>query len=499
MKSIIIGSGISGLTAAAYLVKAGHEVTVFEQYGCIGGVTASISEKGFRWDIGPLLLEKFGSGEPAYNILADFGIENEVETIRADRSLSFPDFVLEKPEDYPGPNWRKEQLKRLFPADAKGIDRYYAFYDTMMDLVALSEKSGLMNKLRMLILFQKVKRMSKWTAKEVTEHFFTDPKLRAIFTGILADFCVLPSEFPGLGIPLCNVETAYDLRIPQTVSKAGPRPGSNYIKGGVGNLVHAVAGYIEKNGGTIKTNAPVEKIMMDQGKAVGVRLASGDEVSADLIIASGGAKELFYDLVGREYLPDAFQQSLDALLPMESVLMVHLGLDMDPLQHQKSSLYYYYGTYAIEGAVHRCRDGEFPGDDGFLIYIPTAHSPEMAPEGKHAVTIYTIAPNRLADGSWEEKKLLLADLLIEKAEQIIPGLQSHIQHKIIMTPEDFKQITHLSYHAFGGMAPVMNQVNPAHVTPIQSLYFIGAQSKSGGCVPAVMLGAKEAVEKILES
>ncbi|MEX1307561.1 MAG: NAD(P)/FAD-dependent oxidoreductase [Eubacteriales bacterium] len=500
MKAIVIGSGMSGLTAAAYLIKAGHEVTVYEQDNHLGGVTATIEQKGFRWDMGPLLLEKFGIGEPAYNILFDLGIENQVEIVRADRSLSFPDFLLEKPDQYPGADWRKEQLKALFPADADGLDRYYSFYETMMDLVALSDRgNSIFVKLWMLGLFQKVKRMSKWTAKEVTEHFFSDPKLRAVFTGILADFCVLPSEFPGLGVPLCNVETAYDLRIPQTGSKAGPRPGSSYIKGGIGNLANAMAEYIQNNGGTITTNAPVEKVLVDQEKVSGIRLKNGEEISADIVVASGGAKELFHTLVGDEYLKDEFKQSLDALIPMESVLMVHLGIDIDPLKYQKSSLCYYYETYDIEGAVHRCRDGEFTADDGFLVYIPTAHSPEMAPNGEHAVTIYTIAPNNLAEGTWEEKKQFFVDKLIKKAAQIIPGLEGHIKHKVTMTPEDFKKITHLSYHAFGGMAPVMGQTNPAHVTPIKGLYFIGAQSESGGCVPAVMLGAKKAVEGIIKS
>ena len=500
MKAIIIGSGISGLTAAAYLAKEGHEVTVYEQYGHIGGVTATLKSEGFSWDIGPLLLEKFGVNEPAYNILTDLGIEDKVETVRADRSISFPDFLLEKPDVYKDPDWRKQQLIELFPNDAKGIERYYSFYNTMMDLVALSDrKDSLYKKIWMMLLFMKIKRMAKWNAKEVTEYFFKDDKLRAVFTGILADFCVLPSEFPGLGVPMCNVETAYDLRIPQTVSKAGPRPGSCYIKGGIGNLVDAVACSIKDNGGEILVDSPVEKVIVNEGKVTGVKLKSGEEVSADIVIASGGVKELFYNMVGKEYLKEDFTQSIDSLVPMESVLMVHLGIDIDPAQYQKGSLCYYYETYDIEGAVHRCRRGEYTGDDGFLMYVPTAHSPSMAPEGKHALTIYTIAPNKLANGTWKENGESLGEALIEKAEQIIPGLKDHILQKIIMTPEDFKDRTYLSYHAFGGMAPVMDKINPAHKTPVEGLYFIGAQSESGGCVPAVMLGAKKAAQEILNS
>lgn len=62
MKSIVIGSGMSGLTAAAYLAQAGHQVTVYEQFPTIGGVTATLRESGYGWDLGPLLLDNFGPG-----------------------------------------------------------------------------------------------------------------------------------------------------------------------------------------------------------------------------------------------------------------------------------------------------------------------------------------------------------------------------------------------------------------------------------------------------
>ena len=63
MKIIIIGSGMSGLTAGAYLAKFGHNVTIFEQFAAPGGVTATVRQDGFGWDIGPLLLEGFAPGD----------------------------------------------------------------------------------------------------------------------------------------------------------------------------------------------------------------------------------------------------------------------------------------------------------------------------------------------------------------------------------------------------------------------------------------------------
>ena len=74
MKAIIIGSGMAGLTAGAYLAKAGHEVTVYEQFPTSGGVTATVEQDGYRWDIGPLLLEGFAPGDKGRIILEGLGV-----------------------------------------------------------------------------------------------------------------------------------------------------------------------------------------------------------------------------------------------------------------------------------------------------------------------------------------------------------------------------------------------------------------------------------------
>jgi phytoene dehydrogenase-like protein len=182
---------------------------------------------------------------------------------------------------------------------------------------------------------------------------------------------------------------------------------------------------------------------------------------------------------------------------MESVFMVHLGIDFDPTPHQKRALYYYYGTYDIEQAVADCRRGDYhEGRDGFLIYVPTLHSPEMAPPGCHAVTLYTVAPNRLSDGTWSERRDQFADKLIAAAEEHIPGL-ARARVRVVLTPEEFKARTFLSHHSFGGTAPVMGKSGIPHRTPIRGLWFIGSQSESGAGVGNVVQGAWRAVRAAL--
>ena len=176
--------------------------------------------------------------------------------------------------------------------------------------------------------------------------------------------------------------------------------------------------------------------------------------------------------------------------------MVHLGVDYDPSLYQKQSLCYYYGSYDLHGAVERLRSGIYhEGRDGYLIYFPDRHAPGFAPAGCHCVTIYTVCPDQLREGSWEERREEYAAQLIRLAETHLPDLSRHIVTKKIMTAEDYRVFTHMSKSSFGGAVPIWKQQNPPHMTPVRNLFFVGQQSENGGGVPAVAAGAVEAYKK----
>jgi len=498
-RAVIVGSGMAGLTAAAYLARDGCEVDVFEQADRIGGVTATLRKEGFAWDLGPLMVEGFAPGEPVGNILAELGCADRVELVRADRGIAFPDYRVFRPPEYLGPHWRRERLKEILPHEAEGLDRYYRFYDTMLDLMTLARQAEEANplralplRLRMALLFSRVRKYQTWNAQQVMDHFFSDPKLKALFLAILADMVVCPSEFVGLGIPAVNQEPAFDNRLPAKVSAIGPRITFQYVVSGYGNLVEAVAGVIRENGGRLHTSRPVHRVLLEGERVRGVELADGEHREADLVLVSGAARECFFNLVGREALAAGFAATVDDVPLMESVFMVHLGVDMDPSPYQDVALNYYYGTYDVEEGVARTRRADYhEGKDGFLIYIPSFHSPGMAPPGQHAITIYTIAPNKL-EGGWQARRQEMVDKLLHEAEKIIPGLREHARVVVSLTPLDFGQLTHMpDHHSFGGFCPVMDKSGAPHHTPFKGLWFLGAQSESGGGVHNVMRGARK--------
>ena len=506
MKIVIIGSGMSGLTAGAYLAKAGYAVTIFEQFPMPGGVTATVRQDGFGWDIGPLLLEGFAPGDKGRSILEELGISQQVPAIHEDRGLAMPEFALWKPKEYEGPYWRRERLKKLFPEESEALDRYYHFYDQMIRLMSLTRRAetargaaALWLKIRLLLAFQAVKDKAQWNGGQLMDYYFKSPVLKTFFLGIVADFVTAPSEFPALGVPSIHLETAFDKRIPTYPGTRNAQTAFTYILGGCQSLVDAMMGVVTENGGKVVTSSTVQRIIVEKGRATGVELADGRVESADLVLASGGMREVFFDLVGREHLPVELVEQIEANRLMESVLMVQLGIDFDPTPYQPAALCYYYKTQDLEGAVMRLRTGDYhEGKEGFLIYVPSLHSPSLAPSGKYAVTIYTVAPDILAEGTWGSRKEELADKLVAQAEAHIPGLGQHTLTRLVLTPEEFRQRTHQTHHSFGGIPPVMGNKPPAHKTPIEGLWFIGAQSESAGGVLNVMLGAQKVAKRILK-
>ncbi len=329
------------------------------------------------------------------------------------------------------------------------------------------------------------------------DDYFNSEKLQCVFISILADFFVRPSQFIGLGVFALNHETFYDKRMPKMLAKDTEQLYFYNVHGGLSMLVDALVARIENLGGKVFTSCPVAQIKIENNQVTGVVDEAGEFTPADVVVASGGANETFFKLVGEDQLPAEFAQQIRDIHLMDSVFMVHLGIDFDPSPHVHGVCTYYYGTYDIEGGVATAKSGQYhEGKDGFVVHIPSLHSPQMAPNGCHAVTVYTICPDTLAKGDWETQKEVYADKLIAYAEKYIPGLAEHTHLRVILTPKDFRQRTYLDHHAFGGIAPVMGKSGAPHKTPIAGLWFVGAQSESGGGLPNVIPAAYRTAKMI---
>ncbi len=503
MKINIIGSGIAGLTAALTLARNGHQVEVFEQSNRIGGVTGGMEAEGFAWDYGQLLVEGFGKEEPVGSILNELGVLDQLNLVHDEREYVFPDFTIRAPKEYGGLHWRMDFLKDQFPDETAGLDAYWNDYVRFTRLVTLGgrmDKEGLGTRAAFYLTLLPFLPKMNWSADRLMAHYFKSQKLKCVFMSILADFFTPPSQFPGLGIFTLNSEITFEKRMPAQLAKNAMMTRSYSIIGGLKTLMKSMAEAIEASGGNIHTNCAIDQIVVKNGKACGLVDQSGRVYDCDGVVASGGAKETFTQLLPAGILPEGYVEKIRSIPLMDSVFMLQLGVDYDPSDVLHSVCTYFYGSYDIEGEVKRAKAGIFhQGEAGFVVHFPSLRSPGMAPKGMHALSIYTICPDQLASGDWVTEKETYANILLDYAEKKLPDLRKHIVVKRILTPVEFRKLTHLDHHAFGGLAPVMNAWKIPHKTHVEGLWFIGAQSESGGGVNSVIPGAYKTAQKIMEN
>ena len=282
MDILVIGSGIAGLTAAAKLSQAGHSVMVMEQAKFPGGVTASFTQDGYRWDLGQLLIEGLGRDEPAGRVLAEVGVLDAITVKADDRGYVFPDFEVRKPSTFAGLRWRMEQLARQFPEESGGLDRYwqdYIRFSRVTTLARRSEQARGLNRLAgqakfyaaLLPLIGK----KDWSAERLVKHYFKSERLQVVFISILADFFTPPSKFPGLYVFALNAETTFDCRMDAELAPGCIQLYQYSVLGGIGSLARALVQRIEECGGKLLCSRPIRQVVVEGGRACGVVDADG--------------------------------------------------------------------------------------------------------------------------------------------------------------------------------------------------------------------------------
>ncbi|MRR30314.1 NAD(P)/FAD-dependent oxidoreductase, partial [bacterium] len=347
MKIAIIGSGIAGLTAGLTLAKNGCQVELFEQSARIGGVTGGMEAEGFEWDYGQLVVEGFGKDEPIGRILDELGVLDKLQMVHDEREYDFPDFKIRVPEEYSGIHWRMNLLKQLFPEESDGLDAYWKDYVRFTRLVTLGgrmEKEGLGTKIAFYLTLLPFLPKMNWSAEKLMGHYFKSEKLKCVFMSILADFFTPPSKFPGLGIFTLNGEITFEKRMSPQLAKNAVMTRFYSLIGGLKTLIKAMADEIESAGGKIHTQCAIEKIVLKDGKASGVTDQNGILHECDQVIASGGAKELFTQLLPTDCLPDGFVDKVLTIPLMDSVFMINLGVDYDPSDALHTVCTYFYGS-----------------------------------------------------------------------------------------------------------------------------------------------------------
>ena len=502
---IIIGAGMGGLTCGAWLAHKGLKVLVVEQNLQPGGLCSSYKRNGFTFTPAASIVTGATKKDGVFERLTKaLGIDKDIEFIPLEQGyhVHLPDF------DYllysGGEEARQkliEQLIKLFPHEEKGIRAFFGKLLTVYRQADYASFLGTGPADIARILFKcptLVRNMGKGIVSFVND-YVTDPKLKAVLSINSTCANLPPSRMSLVGIAGLLIEGGLS---------------NPHVKGGPQAVSNAFVKAIEDKGGEVVLGYLVDKIVLENNRACGVSVikSSGGvkqgeganpsekrKIKAKYVVSNAAARQTFNNLIGAEHISKKYINNLRKLEPTPPFAALFLGLDRDlkrvgflPALHIHSS------TYDTEEHFRNVA-GKMVDENGidpfFRFQLAPLSDPGSAPEGKTALVIHTIP---VPSAGWEdpEWRNRAVDLMIKRAEKVIPGLSSHIVYQELWTPETIDQYAMTGTDASIGWALTPQQVGPkrlAQQTPIKNLFLSGHWTQPAiGVLSTVISGLKAA-------
>jgi len=436
--AIVIGSGIGGLSVAALLAKhAGKRVLILERHTTAGGFTHTFSRKGWEWDVGLHYIGQVSQGSMLR------GLFDEV----TDGSLEWEpmgdvyDTVVidgERWEYVAGREAWRERMGSYFPDEIEAIDRYLklvqeaigssqGFFSEKAVPAPVALLAGPWMRRRFL-------RHADRTVGEVLDGLTDNPTLKAVLAAQLGDY----------GLPPAQASFAIHAMVFNHYLEGGAYP-----VGGSARIAEAVAPLIEAAGGQIVIGAEVSTVLVEGGRAVGVRMTDDRELRAELVISDAGVPNTVFRLLP-EGAPgrDALLATLKGTARSASHVCLYAGLEHtdSELGLDRSNLWVYPSTDQDGDFARYLADPEAPLPLVFLSF-PSAKDPDFARRypGKATIEIVSIAPYdrfaQWADTTWMKRgedyeaiKEELSRRLIEVLEREVPQVAGKIAYHELSTP-----------------------------------------------------------------
>ncbi|KAM3113057.1 carotenoid isomerase [Phormidesmis sp. 146-33] len=475
--AIVIGSGIGGLVTATQLAAKGASVLVLERYLIPGGSAGYFERSGYRFDVGASMIFGFGD-RGTTNLLtrALKAVDMSIETVPDPVQIHYhlPNgLALKVHKDY---EKYIRELSDRFPHEEKGIRQ---FYDecwkvfnclNVMDLLSLEELGYLTR-----VFFQHPLAclgLAKYLPQNVGDlarRFIHDPELLKF---IDMD-CYIWSVVPADKTPMINAGMVFSDR---------HYGGINYPKGGVGQIAQKLVEGLEKAGGHIQYKANVTEILTENGRATGVKLATGEVYQAKRIISNATRWDTFDKLLPESHKPKSEKKWQQRYQQSPSFLSLHLGVKAEALP---------IGTECHHILLEDWDNME--AEQGTIfVSIPTLLDPSLAPDGYHIIHAFTPSWmsywQNLSPSEYEQKKEAAAGRVIDRLETLFPTLNQHLDYEEIGTPR-----THRRYlgRANGTYGPIPSRKLPGLLgmpfnrTAIAHLYCVGDSTFPGQGLNAV--------------
>jgi len=497
--AVIIGSGLGGLSCAAAFARQGFKPLVLEQHDKPGGYATSFKRPGgFEFEVS-LHSTSVGERNGLHNLIPGFPEITEIEFVPHPTlyRVVFPNHDIRVPNrNLPG---YIDLLTKTFPDEAGGIKALFEDLNGVtQDFGRLSRQRGNVDMSRFPADYPHLFRFSGSTWGEIVNARIRDAKLKAVISSLWVYYGLPPSKLASVyyGPPTYGYLTG----------------GGYYPKGRSQTISNALVSFIEARGGKVLLGSRVNKILVKDDTAYGVRTASGHEYTGKVVVSNANAYDTFHTLLDQdEHLKDYLARMERFSISLSS-FQIFLGLKRD-LVHElgvPDTEIFYYPGYDLEASYEAMRNADV-SNSGFCVTLYDNLYPEYSPPGKNTINLVTLAGfdhwkpyqsdywkgNKRA---YRAEKERLAELLIRQAEKtVLPGLSQAIEVKEIGTPLTNVRYTGNYRGAVYGWDQTLDNSGARrlpHATPIKNLYLAGAWTSPGHGYGAVIPGGLECFGEI---
>lgn len=478
-RALVVGGGFGGIASAIRLRAKGYEVELLDRCPRLGGRAQVFERDGFRFDAGPTV------------ITAPF-LFDELFELHGRRREDYVEFRPLDPWyrfqfsdgdifDYGGEIEDTEaEISRFNAADVEGYRRLVAHSEKIFDVGFTELSDRPFHKVAtMLAQIPALLKLKCYrTVWQMVCAYLKDPKLRQAFS-------VQPLLVGGNPFDTTSI---YGL-----IHFLERRWGIHFAMGGTGALVEAYRKLMEELGITITLNTTVDKILVEDRQARGVRLESGAEIEADVVVANVDPKYLYGHMLDSSQQTWAAQQKTRHHALSMGLFVLFFGTDREypDIAHHTIWLGQRYRELLDE--IFSAKS--LPEDFSLYLHRPTATDTSFAPAGCESFYVLAPVPNLNAGIDWDTQGPLLRQRIIESlSEHMLPDLEQHLVTDFYMTPEDFES----DYLSVGGagfsVAPLFTQSawfrfhNKAEGP--ENLYLVGAGTHPGAGLPGVVSSAK---------
>ena len=492
--AIIIGSGIGGLCTAALLGLKGKRVLVLEKHFKIGGWTHTFRRNNYEWDVGIHYIGQVHKTHSPVRRLFDLISDGKLEWSYMDKNydrIIFPDMSY----DFIAPREKfVEDMIAYFPKEERAIMSYMDLLDQVSNnsrsYFANKALPGILGAISYPFMTRKFFSFSDRTTLDVLSSLTSDQRLIGVLTGQWGDH----------GLPPKKSSFAMHAMVARHYLDGG-----NYPTGSSRRIAETISDLIEKKEGVLAVNAPVSKIKIENGSAVGVIMENGDEIEAETVISNTGVVNTIEKLLDEENSHTRIKENLKKINQTESYVCLHIGLNKSAkdLGLTNTNLWIYPG-YDHDQNVNSYIENQ--ATDFPVVYVSFPSAKDKAWNENHSgyATMEAITfsswdwyskwqelPWKKRGQEYEQEKQKLSNRILDIVTKQVPNIQTAIDYQELSTPLTIRDLAKYQKGEMYGIDHDSNRFRQRWLRPqseIKNLFFTGQDIMTAGVSSALFSG-----------